>query len=75
MSAEQVFINAHQFWPHPSSTVYFALLHRLLLLIQLYLIGAFSMRFQFLRASFKGEDLFGLQEPAAGDRAVNVAAY
>lgn len=75
MSAEQVFINAHQLWPHPSGTVCFALLHRLLLLIQLYLMGAFSMRFQFLRAFLKGEDLFGLQESAAGDRAVKIAEY
>lgn len=75
MSAEQVFIHVHQLWPHPSSTVYFALSHRLLLLDQLYLMGAFSKRFLFLRASCEGEGLFGLQDPAAGDHAVNVAAY
>lgn len=41
MSAEHVFVYAQRVWREPSSTVYFTLLHRLLVLNQLYLMGAF----------------------------------
>lgn len=56
VSAEHIFIYAHWVWQGFSGTVYFPLLHRLLLLNQLYLMQAFHSRFLFCSASSKGKE-------------------
>lgn len=63
MSAEHVFTYAYWVWQEPSITVYFALLHGLLLLNQLYLTGAFYNRLLFWGASTKGEETVQFEGP------------
>lgn len=63
VSAQQVFIYAHWIWQEPRGAVYFALLHRLLLLNQLYLMETFHKRILFWRASSTGEETVLLPGP------------